>query len=171
MKNLVDENTKTWHKHLYEALWADWITPKREIGMEPFELVYGIRAQLALPLELVASKLQTMIEDQFFKDSIEKRIMYLTKLEEEREELVDKITLHQPHVKEIFDKNERPQNFMEGDEVLLWDKRREPKGVHGKFESLWKGPFVIHEGEVAADVAVRTDDYVRYIHVAQYGSC
>ena len=27
--------------------------------------------------------------------------------------------------------------------MLLWDKRREPKGAHTKFESLWKGPFVI----------------------------
>lgn len=32
---------------------------------------------------------------------------------------------------------------MEGDKVLLWDKRREPRGAHNKFESLWKGPFVI----------------------------
>lgn len=71
--------------------------------------------------------------------------MYLTKLEEERKKIVDKITLHQAHVKQIFDKKERPQKFMEGDKVLLWDKRRELKGAHGKFESLWKGPFVIHE--------------------------
>lgn len=34
---------------------------------------------------------------------------------------------------------------MLGDQVLLWDKRREPKGAHMKFKSLWKGPFVIHE--------------------------
>lgn len=145
MKKLVDENTNTWHKHLYEALWADRITPKREIGMEPFELVYGIGAQVVLPLELVASRIQTVIEDQFFRDSIEKRIMYLTKLEEERKELVDRITLHQARVKKIFDKNAWPWKFMEGDEVLLRDKRREPKGAHGKFDSLWKGPFKIHK--------------------------
>lgn len=34
---------------------------------------------------------------------------------------------------------------MQEDQVLLWDKRREPRGAHGKFESLWKGPFLIHE--------------------------
>ena len=39
----------------------------------------------------------------------------------------------------------RPHNFLKGDEVLLWDKRKEPKGLHGKFDSLWKGPFIILE--------------------------
>ncbi len=34
---------------------------------------------------------------------------------------------------------------MKGDQVLLWDKRKEPKGDHSKFESLWKGPFEISE--------------------------
>ena len=28
--------------------------------------------------------------------------------------------------------------------VLKWDSRREEKGKHGKFENLWKGPYVIH---------------------------
>ena len=32
---------------------------------------------------------------------------------------------------------------MEGDLVLLWDKRQEPRGMHSKFQSLWKGPFQI----------------------------
>ena len=46
-------------------------------------------------------------------------------------------------VKHIFDKRARPGNFLKDDEVLLWDKRKEKKGAHGKFESLWKGPFFI----------------------------
>lgn len=31
---------------------------------------------------------------------------------------------------------------MQGDHVLLWDIRKEPKGAHGKFKSLWKGLFL-----------------------------
>ena len=27
--------------------------------------------------------------------------------------------------------------------MLKWDSRREDKGKHGKFENLWKGPFII----------------------------
>lgn len=34
---------------------------------------------------------------------------------------------------------------MLGNQVLLWDRRREPKGAHVKFESLWKGQFAIQE--------------------------
>ncbi len=34
---------------------------------------------------------------------------------------------------------------MKGDQVLLWVKRKEPKGARTKFESVWKGLFVISE--------------------------
>lgn len=71
--------------------------------------------------------------------------MYLTKIEEEREKLVDRITEHQMRVKKIFDQKARPRRFKKGDLVLLWDKRRDLKGAHDKFKSLWKGPYVIHE--------------------------
>jgi len=27
--------------------------------------------------------------------------------------------------------------------VLKWNSRREDKGKHGKFENLWKGPYII----------------------------
>ncbi|XP_059067483.1 uncharacterized protein LOC131858300 [Cryptomeria japonica] len=145
MKKLVDDNAQNWHKKVYEALWADRITPKREIGMSPYELVYGIGAKVSLPLELAAARLQTVIEDSFFQNALEKIVMYLMRLEEEREMLVDRITEHQNRVKRIFDMRAQPRGFLKGDEVLLWEKRREPKGAHGKFYSLWKGPFKIHE--------------------------
>ena len=35
--------------------------------------------------------LQSIIEDQYFHKYLEKQVMYLTKLEEERSEIVDKI--------------------------------------------------------------------------------
>lgn len=66
MKKLVSENFKDWHKKLYEALWADRTSPKRAIGMSLFELVYDVGTQVALPLELEATKLQTFIEDAYF---------------------------------------------------------------------------------------------------------
>jgi len=30
-----------------------------------------------------------------------------------------------------------------GDKVLKWDSRRQDKGKHGKFENIWKGPYII----------------------------
>ncbi|XP_059076958.1 uncharacterized protein LOC131876157 [Cryptomeria japonica] len=138
MNKLVDDNARNWHNKLYEALWADIITPKRAIGMAPYDLVYGIGAKVSLPLELAAARLQTVIEDSL-QDALEKRVMNLMKLDEEREMLVDRITKHENKVEKILDMRARPRGFLKGDEVLLWDKRREPKGAHGKFDSLWKG--------------------------------
>jgi hypothetical protein len=39
----------------------------------------------------------------------------------------------------------RKRDFMIGDIVLLWDKGREKPGKHGKFDSLWLGPYLIRE--------------------------
>ena len=77
MKKLADEKGKDWHKRLYEAVWADRTSPKRAIGMTPFELVYRVEAQLSLPLELATLNLQKAIEDGMFHTPIGKRILYL----------------------------------------------------------------------------------------------
>ena len=71
--------------------------------------------------------------------------MYLHKLENERDKLVDHITENQMRVKHFFYRRARPCSFLKNNQVLLWDKKREPKGAHVKFESLWKGPFFISE--------------------------
>ncbi|KAH9329128.1 hypothetical protein KI387_001236, partial [Taxus chinensis] len=85
------------------------------------------------------------IEDGQYKDSIDKRILFLEKLEENRLQVVDRIKEHQLKVNKFFDKKAKAREFKVGDFILLWDKRREPKGSHGKFDSLWLGPFEIHE--------------------------
>lgn len=105
--------------------------------------MYGVESALPLSLELPIRKLQTAIEEAEFNDALEKRILYLTKIQEQREEMVDKITVHQARVRKIFDRNPRSRKFMIGDLVLLWDKCREPKGAHKNFDSLWIGPFKI----------------------------
>ncbi|XP_059066714.1 uncharacterized protein LOC131857940 [Cryptomeria japonica] len=115
MKKLVSENFKDWHKKLCEALWANRTSPKRAIEMSPFELVYGVGTQVALPLELAATKLQTVIEDVYFQNSLEKQIMHLMRIDEERDKLVDWVTEHQMRAKKIFNKQARPRKFMLGD--------------------------------------------------------
>lgn len=113
--------------------------------MSPFKLVYQINAQVSLPLNLIATKLKITIEDSFFQSSLEKRIMYLTKLKEDMNKMIDRIIEHQIKVKKFVGQNQRPRKFMPSDEILLWDKRNKKKWSHGKFESLWKGPFKAHE--------------------------
>ena len=47
-------------------------------------------------------------------------------------------------MKKLFDKRTKANNFQVGNFVFKWDSRREEKGKHGKFENLWKVPYIIH---------------------------
>ena len=41
---------------------------------------------------------------------------------------------YQVHLRKVFER----------DKVLKWFLRREDQGKHGKFENLWKDPYIIH---------------------------
>ena len=43
----------------------------------------------------------------------------------------------------MFDKRTKAEDFCIYNKVLRWDSRREDKGKHGKFDFLWKIPFII----------------------------
>jgi hypothetical protein len=47
----------------------------------------------------------------------------------------------QEKVKNTFDHKEKERDFIEGDLVLLCDKRREKPGMHKKLDGLWMGPY------------------------------
>ena len=68
----------------------------------------------------------------------------LIELDENRRKAFDHSLKSQDKVKKAFDKSSRQRDFQVGDTVLLWDKRREKPGKHGKFDSLWTGPYPIH---------------------------
>ena len=50
----------------------------------------------------------------------------------------------QDKIKSIFDKKTKFDDFYIVGKVLKWDSRREEKGKHGKFDFLWKGPYIIY---------------------------
>jgi hypothetical protein len=78
--------------------------------------------------------------DENFQQS---RIDQLVELDEIRRKALDQSIKNQDKVKRIFDKSSRKRVFQEGDTILLWDKRREKSGNHGKFDRLWTGPYII----------------------------
>ena len=67
------------------------------------------------------------------------------RLEETRDEALEKFAKHQGVVKRWFEKMEKVKEFRISDLVLLWDKAHEKKGGHEKFDNLWKGPYQIYE--------------------------
>ena len=72
------------HTILYQALWADRVTPKSFVGNSPFFLVYGMEAILPPNLFLPSLQLARAVQE-IECSTIEERINMLLKLEEERE--------------------------------------------------------------------------------------
>eukprot|EP00253_Pinus_taeda_P031651 PITA_31651 len=57
IKKVLEENKKSWHKKLVNALWADRLTTKRSIGTSPYQLVYGMEAVFPSSLGIPVIKL------------------------------------------------------------------------------------------------------------------
>ena len=62
-----------------------------------------------------------------------------------RDQVAEKASVFQDRVKKIFDRRVKPDDFQQGHLVLKWDARHEDKRKHGKFDHLWKGPYLISE--------------------------
>jgi hypothetical protein len=145
IKRTVSENHKNWHNALYNALWADRVTPKASVGNSPFFLIYGREAILPPHVLLPSLQLSQKVQEEECPP-LENRINALLKLEEVRTQAKQKLDQHQQIVKRWFDSNSSSdRNFDVGDLVLKWDKAHEGKGEHTKFQNLWLGPFVISE--------------------------
>ena len=82
-------------------------------------------------------------EEEDEPNDMVRRMMDLVELQQIREQVIGKSEAHQQRIKGMFDKREKVDNFQVGDWVLKWDVVRQDKGKHGKFDSLWIGPFVI----------------------------
>ena len=79
------------------------------------------------------------------KDVVQCRIDQIVELNETRRRAFEHCCKNQSKVKINFDKSSRNRMFSNNDMVLLWDRRNEKPGNHGKFDSLWLGPYIIRE--------------------------
>ena len=104
-------------------------------------MVYGTDA--IFPIHLILPVAKFFQEEQGEPNDMVRRMLDLVELQQVREQLVEKSETHQKKIKSIFDKKEKVDNFQVGDWVLKWDAIRQDKGKHGKFDSVWIGPFVI----------------------------
>jgi len=124
------------------AIWANRIIVKRVIGRSPFELVYG--TQVRIPLENILPVYKFVLwEDLNMPEPMEERLEHLAELDETRRLAQRQNVKLQSQVKYLFDKKAKDRKFEIDDLVLMWNSRCQEKGKHGKFESLWLGPFVI----------------------------
>ena len=137
VKKIVGENKRSWDSKIKHALWADRITKKASTGKSPFELVYGLEAQL--PVHLTLPVYQLLREFDIEESALQNRVNQLVELDEIRRKAYDQNFKSQEKTKKAFDKSARQRDFKVGDTVVLWDKGREKPGKHGKFDSLWLG--------------------------------
>lgn len=143
IRKTIGDNKRSWDGQLKFALWADRITKKRSTGKSPFELVYGLDAVLPINIRLLVYKLlQYFVTD---KDNLQARIDDIVQLDEERHLAKNRFADYQDGLKKVFAKKAKGRKFQVGDLVLLWGKRHEKPGDHGKFDSLWLGPYQIDE--------------------------
>ena len=120
-------------------------------------MVYSLDVTLVVHLKLpVYQFVQKYGLDEDFHQN---RIDQIIELDENRRKALDQSIKNQEKIKKTFDKSSRQRDFQAGDTVLLWHKRTEKSGSHGKFDSLWAGPYIIQD--VAAKnsfVLSRLDD-------------
>ena len=74
----------------------------------------------------------------------QRRINQTIHLQQTREEEYIKSQVVQEMIKKTFDKRTKAEDFYLGYKFLKWDSRRKHKGKHGKFDFLWKGPYIIY---------------------------
>ena len=125
---------------LVHALWADRLTLKKSIGISPYQLVYG--ADAIFPNSLGVPVMKLIQEVQSKENDMKRRIHQTIHLQKTREEVYNRALHKQENIKKLFDKRTKASDFNIGEKFLKWDSRREYKGKHGKFENLWKGPYL-----------------------------
>ena len=96
------------------------------------------------PTSLGVPVMKLLQEIQTEDDDMTRRINQIVQFQQTREEVYNRAQQVQENIKRLFDKRAKASDFNIGDKVLKWDSRREDKGKHGKFENLWKGPYLIH---------------------------
>ena len=134
LKKIVGDNKRSWDSKIKYVVWADRITKKNSTRKSHFELVYGLTTTLLVSMQILIFR---MLSEYGTKQSeMEQRINHIIELDESRRAALDQSLRHQESMKGTFDKSARPRAFQIGDTVLLWDKRREKPGKHGKFGSL-----------------------------------
>jgi transposase InsO family protein len=122
LKKVVGENKISWHSKIKYAVWADGITTKTSTGKTPFELVYGLEAKLPVNLQIPI----LCFTQQYAIDTttIQGRINQPIELDEMRRSVFGQMERNQEKIKNTFDHQANKRNFIEGDLILLWDKRR-----------------------------------------------
>jgi len=138
----VNKHKTNWHLKLFPTLWAYRNSVKTTIRFTPFRLVFGELA--ALPIECEIPSLHLIVELLPDTQPLEQTLIMLEHASEDRFVALQTIEAAKKCTKAQYDQKVHPHTFQKVDLVLIYDQVHDVLG-HGKFESLWLGPYIIHK--------------------------
>ena len=121
-------------------MWAYRTSVKTATGFTPFHLVFGKEA--VLPIECEIPSLHLAVELLPDTQPLEQQLIMLKRASKDRLVALQTLEATKKHTKAQYDRKFHPRTFHEGDLVLVYDQAHDTLG-HGKFDSLWLGPYVI----------------------------
>jgi hypothetical protein len=124
----------------FPVLWAYCTAVKTTTSFTPFHLVHGVEA--TLPIECEIPTLRTAIDLLPDIAPMEKRLVNLESLDEDHRYSLQNNEVAKKLSKATFDRHVNRRSFHEGDLILAYDITHDTFG-HGKFESLWHGPYIV----------------------------
>lgn len=130
---------------LIDALWASRLTPKDNIGLSPYTLVYGKEENMPGHLELNVLTYDVNIEDVEKDFPLQRRYDQLLLLKEKQREALKKMSQRKHTIKIHFDQSATTKGFQKGQLALLWNKAKEKPSLHTNFEVLWIDPYMIEK--------------------------
>jgi hypothetical protein len=125
---------------LFSALWAYRMAMKMATGFTPFHLVHGVEA--TLPIECEIPTLRIAFELLPDTAPMEQHLLNIESLNEDRRSSLQNNEAAKTWSKATFDRHVNLRSFHEDDLVLAYDIAHDTFG-HGKFKSLWHGPYII----------------------------
>jgi hypothetical protein len=140
LQHMVNKHKTNWHHMLFPMLWAYRTAVKMATSFMPFHLVHGVEA--TLPIECEIPTLCTTIELLPDTAPMEYRFLNLESLDEDHRSSLQNNEAAKKWSKDTFDLHVNLHSFHEGDLVLAYDITHDTLS-HGKFESLWHGPYII----------------------------
>ena len=97
-----------------------------------------------LLIECEIPSLKLVVEPFLEASELEERLVRLEKLDEQCWDALVALEVNKHHIKAQYDNFIHPQNFSEGELVLLYDQASEPSRAI-KFNPMWHGPYIVKQ--------------------------